>query len=424
MLLLRAGLCLLSASLAMAAPQVTQVAAVNVNTRYTIEEVQVTGDGDVKLSRGLRQALSSLTGSRLDFALLEDLAERIRAELHAKAVTHRILRGTIPDHVKVVFEITRRSVELDLSVPRFLYHSKQGWTGQGEAAMRIARHRAAFGVMSDNDELVERSTGIYARYERRQLGGDRLAARFLYEGYRARWNPATLETLTDGMRLESLVRPGESVARYRTRQNIEPEIAVALTRHLTWAAGLSFQRLEPQERAGAVEAANSVKMTLRYDRLWEGSGGEQVFVDGMYGLRTAADLLGSDYRYTRHRLDGQAGIVAGRHRTAIRVQAGAIGGRAPFFERFVAGNSHTLRGWNRFDLAPAGGTRLLTQSLEYRYRWVFVFYDAGAVWNRSQPATVRHSLGGGLRKDNLFLALAFPVREGRTEPVLMAGMNF
>ncbi|MFN0172237.1 MAG: BamA/TamA family outer membrane protein [Bryobacteraceae bacterium] len=413
MRLLWASVLLASAGIPLTGSQVTPV-AMNVNTRYTIEAVELVGNGEFKLSRGLKAAISDLTGARLDFSLLGELAERLRTELHARVVTHRIQRGTIPDHVKVVFEITRRMVELNVSVPRFLYHSRQGWTGQAEASVTMGTHQASFGVVSDNDEVVERSTGIYGRFEKRRLGSNRLRGRFLYEGYRARWNPTTLTAM----------EAGDPSTRYRTRQNFEPELSFALTRNVALALSASFQLLEPQQATGHNESVNAIKTGVRYHRLWEDSGTGRVSLDAAYSLHAANAAFSSDYEYTRHRADLQIAFTEGRHHGLFRLQAGTISGLAPYYERFVAGNSSTLRGWNRFDIAAAGASRMVVQSLEYRYGWVFGFYDAGAVWNRGGRAPVRHSLGGGLRRDNLFLALAFPLRDGKMDPVLMAGMNF
>jgi outer membrane protein assembly factor BamA len=104
--------------------------------------------------------------------------------------------------------------------------------------------------------------------------------------------------------------------------------------------------------------------------------------------------------------------------------AGIISGRAPLFERYVLGTSSTLRGWNKYDIDPLGGDRMAHNSLEYRYRMFEVFYDVGAVWTRGQPAVPRHAVGAGLRQGGFSLAVAFPVRENRVEPVFMVGMNY
>lgn len=93
------------------------------------------------------------------------------------------------------------------------------------------------------------------------------------------------------------------------------------------------------------------------------------------------------------------------------------------FERFVLGNSETLRGWNKFDIAPLGGDRMVHNSLEYHYHCLELFYDAGAVWNAGQTAIARQSAGSGLRFGDLALLVAFPFRNGRAEPVFIAGLN-
>ena len=108
----------------------------------------------------------------------------------------------------------------------------------------------------------------------------------------------------------------------------------------------------------------------------------------------------------------------------VTFQAGLISGHAPLYERLVLGNSSTLRGWNKYDIDPLGGSRMASGSVEYRYRVFQIFYDAGAVWDKGQDPTPRNSVGVGLRKDGFSLAVAFPLKDGRVDPVFMAGMNF
>src|SRR5215510_14597894 len=104
--------CLLCGGLLLAG---TQESEINVNTRYTVEGVVVSGDGwttDVvsdrseKLSSSLRCEILSLIGEKLNPTVLDDLAHRLRKEFHARAVTHRVQRGASPEYVKVVFEIS------------------------------------------------------------------------------------------------------------------------------------------------------------------------------------------------------------------------------------------------------------------------------------------------------------------------------
>src|SRR6478735_1117317 len=74
-----------------------------------------------------------------------------------------------------------------------------------------------------------------------------------------------------------------------------------------------------------------------------------------------------------------SGSVSGRHVRSIKrrddysaisqalVFGGILNGDAPLFERFTLGDSSTLRGWSKFDLAPVGGTRVAHGSLEYTF---------------------------------------------------------
>jgi len=115
----------------------------------------------------------------------------------------------------------------------------------------------------------------------------------------------------------------------------------------------------------------------------------------------------------------------------VILMAGAIYGQAPLFERFALGDSTLLRGWNKYDLDPLGGNRLVYGSVTYGYHIMRVFYDTGSVWDQGKPLAVKESVGigvssglGVLEKGAFLLALAFPLREGHVTPVVIAGMNF
>jgi len=103
---------------------------------------------------------------------------------------------------------------------------------------------------------------------------------------------------------------------------------------------------------------------------------------------------------------------------------GLIGGRAPLCDRYILGNSVLLRGWNKYDLDPAGGNRMIYNSVEYRYGPFQTFYDTCAIWDQGQTAIARHSLGVGIRESVFSLAVAFPVRGGHVEPVFMMGLLY
>jgi outer membrane protein assembly factor BamA len=72
-----------------------------------------------------------------------------------------------------------------------------------------------------------------------------------------------------------------------------------------------------------------------------------------------------------------------------------------------------------------GGNRMVHNSVDYRYGCFEAFYDAGAIWDSgAEPATVRHGVGVGLRQGWLSVAVAFPIRHGRADPIFMMGMNY
>jgi hypothetical protein len=394
----------------------------NVNTRYTVESVELAGDNPAGISTGLRGELTRLVGAKLNPAALDDLATRIRRELHVRAVTHRLLRGQTPEHVRVVFDVRGTPAKFEASVPKLVYRSDAGLSGLAEGTASVGWQAFTFGAVSDGDDLAERYAGIVARYEDKRLASDRVRFRLDFESYHEQWNQATANALN---------QPGaasDTSGIYRTRQNIEPLVTFVLARGGSGAVnltvGTSFERFQSQFPAARTESANAMVTTLRYHRRVEGSGANQQEWDAGYSLRAATNLLGSDFAYARHQGDVQYVYSWGRNQILDDLTAGAITGQAPLFERFILGNSTLLRGWNRFDLDPLGGNRMVHNTLEYRYRLFDVFYDSGAIWDQGETAVLRHSVGVGVRQSGLYAALAFPIKEGHIEPVFMVGMNY
>lgn len=400
----------------------TQDSEFNVNTRYTVESVVISTEGwttdlatdrnpdpDGKLSATLRKDAAALIGEKLNPSMLEDVGRRIRKELHARSVEHHVLRGKTPEYVQVVFEVKLRPARFDVSVPKFLYSSAQTWSGSAEATATIGHNGFTVGGISDGDELIERYTGVVARYENNKLGSDRLKFGFEFADYHEQWNAATERAGLDGI--------------YRSRRNFQPEVSLALARPLTLTVGASFQQMENQYPGPRTESANAVVSGLRYHQRFEGAE-NQSDVEAAYNLRAATSLLASDFAYARHHVQFRYMLTRGRNVVIDDLTAGAIAGRAPLFERFVLGNATTLRGWNKFDLDPLGGDRVVHNSLEYRYGAFQIFYDSGAIWDHSDAAIVRHSAGVGLRQGVFSLAVAFPIREGHIDPIFMVGMNY
>jgi len=398
-----------------------QVAESNVNKRYVIESVSLDGIAldqlpPSRLPKTLHQRLQGLVGAQCDVAMLEDLSTQIRRELHFRTVSEHLLRGSAPDRIRVNFEVVRRDLFFDISLPKFLYHSKQGWTGELDASTRFRQNELKFGVVSNGDDLTERFSGITARYDSAPLGSERVRASVAFEDYHEQWNRATQEAVA-----------GSGLDMYRARWNVAPQMSFAIAHSLTVSAGASFTETASQSPASANQSTNAATLDVHYGHRIEGDTVQQQ-IDGKYSLRVATHALGSTYAYARHLITGKYEAKAGHHTISDEFTGGSITGEAPFFDRFVLGSSSTLRGWDPYEIDPLGGSRVAHNELTYGYRFgdrtVEGFYDAGALWQTDRAATLRHSLGVGYRQGIFVMSVAFPVRSGRFETVFMAGMNY
>src|SRR5579863_7706933 len=148
----------------------------NVNSRYTVESVHLLGLRSVTISETLRRELDRLVGHRFDDSVLKRLAGQIKSELRASEVKCKAIRGTEPDHLIVDFEV--KPERYGLNVARFLYNSKEGWTGDGSAFARAGGNAFTFGLMSDADSSLERFSGVRATFERKSVFTDRVRLRF------------------------------------------------------------------------------------------------------------------------------------------------------------------------------------------------------------------------------------------------------
>ena len=99
------------------------------------------------------------------------------------------------------------------------------------------------------------------------------------------------------------------------------------------------------------------------------------------------------------------------------------GGTAPLFERFTLGDTRTLRGWNKYDIAPAGADHMAYGSLEYRYRALAMFVDSGSVWNQGGPREVRVSTGFGVIAGPFFMTVGFPLNTHDVRAVFAIGLQ-
>jgi hypothetical protein len=389
----------------------------NVNRRYTVESVSIAGVrfDQAKLPTGIRRRMAQLVGARCDVAAIEELAVDLRKELHLREVSQHLLKGSQPDRVRVDFEVVRKIV--DLGVPKFLFHSRQGLTGEVDASARAGQNSFTVGAVSNGDDLAERFTGIVARYEDGKVGSERVRFGIGFEDYHEQWNRQTL----------GAIEPGSDLFVYRSRSNIAPEFTFALARPLTVSIGASFEHMDAETRSEPAREVSAMTGEVHYGHKIEGDDFQQT-LDGRYNFRAGVRSLGSDYSYSRHMVSFRYEIKSGRQTASDQLIGGSLAGQAPLFERFVLGSDSTLRGWDRYAIDPVGGDRMVHNSLTYGYqfgeRTAEAFYDCGALWNSGRAATLRHSLGIGYRQGVFVLTMAFPVVEGRIAPVFMAGMNY
>jgi hypothetical protein len=398
----------------------------NINSRYTIESINFVDHREYKLSTSSLDEIRRLVGAKVSTEALNRLALRIRGELRAHDVTFKLTRGAEPESVRVLIQVDRAGGSFDASVPNLSYNSVLGFTGTGQIASSIGPNAFTFRMLRDSDSLVERFSGVQAKYDRLSLANGRIRLGFEFDAYQDQYATATLTALDSASRPSSL-----GAGAYGSRLNYEPSATFVLAGPLTLTVGLSFEQLNNLPSAARSESANAVVNTLRYHQRWGESIASTQELDAGYSLRAATSLLASNLAYTRHVAHLKYNYSSRAQSVEVSVTAGAIYGQAPLFERFSLGDSTLLRGWNKYSLDPLGGNRLAYGSVTYGYHMMRVFYDTGSVWDQGKSPEAKQSAGVGvssglgvLEKGAFLVALAFPVRQGHVTPVVIAGMNF
>jgi hypothetical protein len=394
----------------------------NINARYIVEAVATRGVPDDTISQDLRDELQALVGRPLDPGEADRLSRRLTGELPDYDVSRRMSRGGEPGRVRIVFELSQsersRWLRFSPSRSKVVYHESHGWSGVLDVDLGGRRdNQVTLGfVLGNDDDLIEEYSGYRLRFENRKAGTERLGVSFELSRFSQDWRDVTLSALA--------TIPGVSAA-YRRRVTIEPRVSVALSRHLWVNGGVSTSELQPLEGGAASDHANAFVAGVGYSRSWRRDDADRrQAVDAGYELRAGAEALASDLDYRRH-LGRARYQVEGGHTTFIAdVRVGRINGRAPLFERFSLGDSSTLRGWNKYDLAPAGAGRMWHQSVEFRYRAFAYFVDAGAVWDDGVEHKIRLGTGIGFHTDHSFLTFAFPLNADDVHATFMVGVRF
>jgi hypothetical protein len=407
--------CLLTLVLPGRALACDQESEANVNSRYDVEKVSLSGVASSKISWPLWNDMQKMVGAKYDQETTKKLAGRLRHELTQYSVTVKVQRGHEAEHVEIVFEANRKTWDADLFLPQLLYHSDEGFSGAINFGFRTHHNVFAAGLVSSSDELLERNAGYTLRYEHERVGTDVVHVKVEFGEYDQTFDEATIAA--------AAATPG-APAIYHSRQHFEPTVSVIPYPGLTLSAGLSFQDLGIDLPAPHTETAHAVTAGVQFRGRYHDNHGFVHAIAAGYDLRDGTDDLHSDLIYTRHLVSADYTASVGRHVFGARARGGYIDGDAPYFERFSLGNAALLRGWDKFDVAPLGGSRLLYGSLEYRYRPFRIFYDVGAVWDPVDSPITRHAIGIGLvSREGFFMSLGFPVRLHGVQGAFMIGFR-
>jgi hypothetical protein len=391
----------------------------NINARYIVEKADITGVPETELTQALRDDLGALVGKRLDSEEADRLQERLERELPRYDVSRRIQRGSEVGRIRLVYEARKKELPQWLRFEPLrsnaLFHSEQGWGSYLDLGIGSRNIRFTPIIAIDNaDDLVEEYSGYGLRFETTELGSRRLGASLEWSWFDQDWRDATLAALA----LEPEIPPA-----YETRSTITPLLKFAISPDLSIAAGVSISELEPLSPATASEMANAAVASIDFNRRWTDGSGATHNVEGSFGVRAGSRKLESDLTYTRYLGLGSYRFDLGRHHVQATGMAGGITGNAPLFERFTLGDSRTLRGWDKYDIAPAGGDRVIYSSIEYRYTGVALFLDIGSVWDANTERHVRVSTGFGFHAGPAFIVVGFPLNTDKLTAIVALGLR-
>ena len=389
------------------------------NARYLIERVEIRGIGDSRIAAALSADVQSLVGTPLGSEEVDKVEAQIRKEFPDYDVSRRVTRGRRSGDIRLLFVLEQRESARWLRFTplksNLLYHSDQGWGAFTDFPIGGRDFRVTPIIAIDHgDELVEEYSGFGVRVESRKLGTERLGASFEWTGFEADWRDQTFIALAQNPTIPAL---------YEDRSTIMPMVNFAITRQLSVGGGVAITELEPYSGIGDSRMANAYIGQVRFDSRWE-QGRADHAIEAQFTLRSAHDSLESDFNYNRYFGRADYEYKLRRQRVLASFLIGGIDGTAPLFERFTLGDSQTLRGWNKYDIAPAGGDRVFHTSIEYSYSGFAFFLDSGSVWDTGTDKQVRVAAGFGFRTDPFFMTLGFPLNTDDVRAVFTTGVRF
>ena len=146
-------------------------------------------------------------------------------------------------------------------------------------------------------------------------------------------------------------------------------------------------------------------------------------VAASFVARTGTRSLESDLIYERYLVGASYWFSQGKHDLLVSASAGHIDGSAPIVERFSLGDSRTLRGWDKYQISPAGADRMFSTTVEYRFHDVGMFLDSGSVWNDGTTRRARFSTGVTYQPGPVFFTLGFPLNTNEFHAVFTMGFR-
>ncbi len=183
-----------------------QTADLNVNSRYTIESINFVDQREYRLSTSALDEIKRLVGAKVSTEALDRLALRLRGDLRAHDVTFKLARGAQPESVRVLIQVDRAGGSFDASVPNLSYNSALGFTGTGQLMSTIGPNAFTFRMLRDSDNLIERFSGVQAKYERSLSESGRIRLGFEFDAYQDQYANSTLTALANNSQPSSLWR--------------------------------------------------------------------------------------------------------------------------------------------------------------------------------------------------------------------------
>jgi Omp85 superfamily domain len=389
------------------------------NARYLIESVEIRGISESDVAADLNAEVQTLVGKPLGSEDVDQVEAKVRTAFPDYDLSRRVIRGDRAGDIRLLFILDQRESARWLRFTpmrsNLLYHSDQGWGAFMDFPIsgRDFRVTPIFAI-DHADDLIEEYSGFGVRVESRKLGTERLGASFEWTTFDQEWRDATLAALG--------ANPGIPGA-YDDRTTVAPLVTFAVTRQLSVGGGVAITEIEPLSGVPESQMANAYIGQVRFDPVWEHGGADHA-VDAQFTVRSASETLETDFTYTRYFGQAEYEYRRSHHTVLASGLVGGIDGTAPLFERFSLGDSRTLRGWNKYDIAPAGGDRVFHTSIEYRYRGLALFLDSGTVWDTGVDKRVRVAAGVGFHTDPFFMTLGFPLNTDDVRAVFTTGMRF